>query len=129
MVGVAHNCARLAKPVGPFSHAVGVGKVFYLSGQAGQNPATGDLVQGSIREQTQQIFRNFGALLQDLHLTFDDVVKVNVFLTNMSDFNEMNRVYAEHFASPYPARTTVAVKELPLNALIEIEMIAEATSK
>lgn len=121
-----HNSARLAKPVGPFSHATRVGDLVYFSGQAGQEPSTGRLVPGGVCEQAQQIFLNFRVLLEDMDLTFADVVKVNVFLTDMADFEEMNRVYAEHFAGPCPARTTVAVKQLPLNAVIEIEMIAKA---
>lgn len=120
-----HNSTRLAKPVGPFSHAVRVGDLVYLSGQAGQEPS-GTLVPGGVREQTQQIFRNFRVLLEDLDLTFNDVVKVNVFLAEMGDFEAMNRIYAEHFAGPCPARTTVAVKQLPLEAVIEIEMIVKA---
>jgi 2-iminobutanoate/2-iminopropanoate deaminase len=121
----AHNNSRLAKPVGPFSHAVRCGELVYFSGQAAQDPATGKLVGGGIGVQTRQILNNFRLLLEDLKLTFADVVKVSVFLTSMKDFKAMNEIYAEHFAPPYPARSTVAVKELPLNALIEIEMIAK----
>ena len=120
----AHNSNLLAKPVGPFPHAVCSGEPIYLSGQVGQEPATGKLVEGGLVAQTRQIFRNFLTLLSDLELNFDDVVKVNVFLSTMDDFAVMNNVYAEHFSAPYPARTTVAVKGLPLGALVEMEMIA-----
>jgi 2-iminobutanoate/2-iminopropanoate deaminase len=126
MTRPAHNSHKLANPVGPFSHAVRSGELVYLSGQAGQEPVTGKLAAGGIGEQTRQILWNFGTLLEDLGLTFNDVVKVNVFLLSMTDFDAMNRVYAEYFVSPYPARTTIAVYELPMQALVEMEMIARA---
>jgi 2-iminobutanoate/2-iminopropanoate deaminase len=110
--------------MGPFSHAVDAGGLLFLSGQVGQDPVTGKLIQGGVRQQTQQIFANIVVLLKDLGLTLDDVVKVSVFLTSMSHFAEMNALYGEHFGKPYPARTTVAVSELPLGALVEMEMVA-----
>jgi 2-iminobutanoate/2-iminopropanoate deaminase len=118
------NSPHLAAPVGPFSHAVHAGELVFLSGQVGQDAATGKLIQGAVRQQTQQIFANMQVLLKDLGLTLDDVVKVNVFLTSMRDFSEMNVVYGENFAQPYPARTTVAISELPLGAKVEMEMVA-----
>jgi 2-iminobutanoate/2-iminopropanoate deaminase len=118
------NSAHLATPVGPFSHAVHAGELVFLSGQVGQDPSSGKLIGGGVRQQTQQIFANMVELLKDLGLTLDEVVKVNVFLTSMSNFAQMNALYAEHFAKPYPARTTVAVSELPLGALVEMEMVA-----
>ncbi|HEY4973063.1 MAG TPA: Rid family detoxifying hydrolase [Steroidobacteraceae bacterium] len=120
----ATNSTHLAAPVGPFSHAVHAGELVFLSGQVAQDPVSGKLIQGAVRQQTQQIFANIGVLLKDLGLTLDDVVKVNVFLTSMRDFGEMNTVYGEHFTQPYPARTTVAVSELPLGAKVEMEMVA-----
>ena len=124
MPRLAINSTHLATPVGPFSHAVHAGELIFLSGQVGQDPATGKLIQGAVRQQTQQIFANIRVLLEDLGLTLDHIVKVNVFLTSMRDFSEMNTIYGEHFAQPYPARTTVAISELPLNAKIEMEMVA-----
>lgn len=124
MTRQATNSSHLATPVGPFSHAVHAGELIFLSGQVGQDPATGKLIQGAVRQQAQQIFANMRVLLKDLGLTLDDVVKVNVFLTSMRDFPEMNTVYGEHFTQPYPARTTVAVSELPLGAKVEMEMVA-----
>jgi 2-iminobutanoate/2-iminopropanoate deaminase len=121
----AHNSSYLPTPVGPFSHAVRVGELFFLSGQVGQDVASGKLVVG-FAEQTRQIFRNLRKVLEDLGLDFDDVQKVNVFLSTMGDFSAMNAIYAEHFSPPYPARTTVAVKELPMGAMVEMEMIARA---
>jgi 2-iminobutanoate/2-iminopropanoate deaminase len=120
----ATNSPELATPVGPFSHAVDAGGLLFLSGQVGQDPVSGKLIQGGVRQQTQQIFANIVLLLKDLGLTLDDVVKVSVFLTSMSNFAEMNALYGEHFDKPYPARTTVAVSELPLGALVEMEMVA-----
>ena len=117
---------RLAKPVGPFSPAVRDGDRVYTSGQVGQDPATGKLVEGGVVAQTQQIFRNLEAIMSAANKSFADVVKVNVYLTNIGDFAAMNEVYAKHFVAPYPARTTVAVAALPLAAVVEIEMIASA---
>lgn len=119
----ALNSSHLAPPVGPFSHAVHTGDEVYLSGQVGQDPATGTLVAGGILEQTRQIFSNIRTLLDDLHLDFDKVIKVTVFLANIEDFAAMNEIYAQYFSFPYPARTTVAVKALPMGALVEMEMI------
>jgi 2-iminobutanoate/2-iminopropanoate deaminase len=115
---------RLAKPIGPFSPAVRDGDRVYTSGQVAQDPATGKLIAGDIAAQTEQIFHNLEAIMTAAGKSFADVVKVNVYLTDMKQFAEMNAIYARHFVDPYPARTTVAVLELPLGAAIEIEMIA-----
>jgi len=115
---------RLAKPVGPFSPAVRDGDRVYTSGQVAQDPATGKLVDGGVVAQTEQIFRNLEAIMSAANKSFADVVKVNVYLTDIRDFAAMNEVYAKHFVAPYPARTTVAVAGLPLGAVVEIEMIA-----
>jgi 2-iminobutanoate/2-iminopropanoate deaminase len=113
------------KAIGPYSHAVWTGNLLYCSGQAAVDPAVGKLIDGGIGEQTQQTFNNLEAVLTDCGLTMDNVIKVNVYLTSMSNFSGMNEVYKTRFAAPYPARTTVAVAELPLNALVEIEIVAE----
>ena len=113
-------------PVGPYSHAAaGVG-LLYLSGQTPIDPATGVLVPGGIGEQTRRVLENLALVLTAANLGLDDVIKVNVFLTSMADFAEMNTEYARHFDEPYPARTTVAVAALPLNARVEIEVVAAA---
>jgi 2-iminobutanoate/2-iminopropanoate deaminase len=113
------------KAIGPYSHAVWTGNLLYCSGQTPIDPATGQLVEGDIRQQTKQAFNNLTAVLQTAGLTMDDVIKVNVYLTSMKNFGGMNEVYQTVFNPPYPARTTVAVAELPLNAIVEIELVAQ----
>jgi len=115
---------RVAKPVGPFSPAVRDGDRVYTSGQIAQDPATGKLIEGGVAAQTEQVLKNLEAVLNAAEKSLADVVKVNVYLTDMRNFAEMNEVYARHFAAPYPARTTVAVAALPLGAIVEMEMIA-----
>ncbi|WP_043930786.1 RidA family protein [Bacillus sp. EB01] len=117
--------AKGAKSVGPYSHAVEAGELVFLSGQTPVNAETGELVKGGIKEQTAQCFKNLFAVLEASGLTPDDVMKVNVFLTDMKNFADMNEVYAARFSEPFPARTTVAVLGLPLGAEVEIEMIAK----
>ena len=113
-----------AVAVGPYSHGVvGDGYVF-LSGQTPIDPGTGALVDGTVDVQTRQCLANLAAVLAAAGLGFDDVVKCNVYLTDMADFPAMNVAYAEHFAEPFPARTTIGVAALPLGARVEIEMIA-----
>lgn len=111
--------------VGPYSHGIDAGRLVLLSGQTPLDPATGALVTGDIQAQTRRCLDNLSAVLAAAGLTTDDVVKCNVFLTDMSDFEAMNAVYATYFTEPYPARTTVAVAALPLGAHVEIEMIAQ----
>jgi len=115
---------RLAKPVGPFSPAVRDGDRVYTSGHVAQDPATGKLIDGGMAAQTEQALRNLEVIMSAAGKSLADVVKVNVYLTDMQHFAEMNEVYAKHFVAPYPARTTVAVVALPLGAAVEIEMIA-----
>lgn len=117
--------AKGAVTSGPYSHAVEAGGTVYLSGQTPINPATGEMINGDIGEQTRQCFRNLFAVLDAAELNPDHVVKVNVYLTDMKNFSAMNEVYETQFAKPFPARTTVAVLELPLGAEVEIEMIAK----
>ncbi|HEY0970313.1 MAG TPA: Rid family detoxifying hydrolase [Gemmatimonadales bacterium] len=110
--------------LGPYSHAVWSGDTLYLSGQTPVEPATGALVEGDVEAQAHRAFDNLALVLQDAGLTMDDVVKVNVYLTDMADFPAMNAAYRTRFTAPYPARTTVAVAALPLGASIEIELVA-----
>jgi len=117
--------AEGAAAVGPYSHAILSGEFVFLSGQTPLNSDTGKLVEGSIGEQVEQCFRNLGVVLEAGGLTFDHVVKVNIFLTDMENFSAMNDVYAGYFSQPYPARTTIGVASLPLGADVEIELIAQ----
>jgi 2-iminobutanoate/2-iminopropanoate deaminase len=111
--------------VGPYAHAVIAEPFLYLSGQTPIDPATGQLVEGSVEAQTHQCFENLGAVLAAADLGFADVIKCNVYLRDMADFAEMNHAYATHFSEPYPARTTIGVAGLPLDARVEIEMVAK----
>ena len=111
--------------IGPYSQAIQVGNLIYTSGQIPIDPATGQLVEGGIKEQTRQSLSNIQAILQEAGLTMASVVKTTVFMADMADFADMNSIYAEFFTEPYPARSAVAVKTLPKNALVEIEVVAE----
>ena len=113
-----------AVAVGPYSHAVQVGEFYYLSGQTPLDSTTGKLVEGDIAAQTEKCFENLFKVLEAAGLTEADVVKANVFLTDMGNFAAMNAVYATKFSAPYPARSTIAVAGLPLGAQVEIELIA-----
>jgi 2-iminobutanoate/2-iminopropanoate deaminase len=114
-----------ASAIGPYSHAVDDGYHVFCSGQTPIDPETGVLREGGVGEQTHQCFDNLFAVLADGGLDADDVVKVNVYLTDMNDFAEMNEAYATRFTSPQPARTTVGVAALPLGARVEIELVAK----
>jgi 2-iminobutanoate/2-iminopropanoate deaminase len=118
------SSATAPAAVGPYSQAIVSGDHVFLSGQTPIDPATGALVDGDLGAQTKRCFDNLQAVLEAAGLGFDDVVKVNVYLTSMEDFAAMNAVYAEQFTKPFPARTTVAVAALPLGARIEIELVA-----
>jgi 2-iminobutanoate/2-iminopropanoate deaminase len=110
--------------IGPYSQAIQVGNIIYTSGQIPIDPATGSFVEGGIKEQTRQSLLNVKAILEEVGLTMGNVVKTTVFMADMNDFADMNAVYAEFFAEPYPARSAVAVKTLPKGALVEIEVVA-----
>lgn len=110
--------------IGPYSQAIQAGDFVYTSGQLGLDPQTGAFPEGGIKEQARQSLNNVKAILEKAGLSMANVVKTTVFLVNMEDFAEMNSVYAEFFTEPYPARSAVAVKTLPKNALVEIEVIA-----
>lgn len=110
--------------IGPYSQAVQVGNMLFASGQLGINPATGLFVEGDVKEQTSQAFKNVHAILTEAGYSIDDVVKTTVFLADMGDFVAMNEVYASQFEGAFPARSAVAVKTLPKNGLVEVEVIA-----
>lgn len=109
--------------IGPYSQAVLLDDTLYASGQLGIDPSTGDFPEG-ITAQTEQSFRNIHAILAEAGMTIDDVVKTTCFLADMSDFAAMNAVYERQFTGSFPARSAVAVKTLPKNGLVEIEIIA-----
>ena len=110
--------------IGPYSQAIQVGNIVYTSGQIPVDPATGQFVEGGIKEQTRQSLLNVKAILEEAGLTMNNVIKTTVFMADMADFADMNAVYATFFAEPYPARSAVAAKALPKGALVEIEVIA-----
>jgi len=110
--------------IGPYSQAVQAGNILFVSGQLGIDPLTGEFTPGGVQEQAAQAFRNVRAVLAEAGYSIDDVVKTTVFLVDMDDFAAMNEVYATRFAGDYPARSAVAVKTLPKNGLVEIEVIA-----
>lgn len=109
--------------IGPYSQAIAIGDFLFISGQIPVNPADGSIPEG-IKAQTQQSISNIKAILAEAGLSIDNVIKTTVFLADMSLFGDMNEVYAENFTSPFPARSAVAVKELPKQVLVEIETIA-----
>ncbi|GCF08282.1 RidA family protein [Dictyobacter arantiisoli] len=110
--------------IGPYSQAIRSGQFIYTSGQIPLDPATGKMVGDDIQTQTQQVFQNLQALLEAAGTSLDQVIKTTVFLTTMDNFQAMNEVYATYFNTDAPARSTVAVLELPRNALVEIECVA-----
>lgn len=118
------NTNQAPVAIGPYSQAIKVGNLVYTSGQIPINPATGNFVEGGIKEQTRQSLTNIKAILEEAGLSMNNVVKTTVFLADMNDFADMNSVYAEFFSEPYPARSAVAVKTLPKGALVEIEVVA-----
>ena len=123
----AISTTKAPAAIGPYSQAIKVGNLVYTSGQIPIDPVTGVFVEGGIKEQTRQALTNVQAILEEAGLTMKNVVKTPVFMADMNDFADMNAVYAEFFAEPYPARSAVAVKTLPKGALVEIEVVAAIT--
>ena len=126
MSKTAITSPELTPPVGPYSQAVDTGGFIYFSGQVGQDPATGKLVPGGVTAETDRVFQNLSAVLKAAGRSFDDVVRVGVFLTSMSDYVVMNGMYAKYFRQPFPARTTIGVAALPLGACVEIDLVVKA---
>ena len=118
------STSKAPAAIGPYSQAIQVGNLVFASGQIPIDPATGSFVAGGVKEQARQSLTNVKAILDEAGLTLDNVVKTTVFLADMNNFADVNAVYAEFFAEPYPARSAVAVKTLPKGALVEIEVIA-----
>lgn len=110
--------------IGPYSQGVIVGNLLFTSGQIALDPATGEIVGNTIKEQTEQVMKNLGALLEEAGITYANTVKTTCFLADMNDFAEFNEVYGSYFTEK-PARSCVAVKTLPKNVLCEVEVIVE----
>lgn len=122
MKAISTNAAPAA--IGPYSQAIHAGNFIFCSGQLPIDPATGAFPEGGIEAQTQQSLNNIRAILKEAGTDMMHVVKTTVFLASMDDFAAMNKIYAEAFSDPFPARSAVAVKTLPKGALVEIECIA-----
>lgn len=110
--------------IGPYSQAIEVNGMIFASGQIPINPATGNLVEGGIQEQTRQALTNASEVMKAAGVDMTHVVKTTVFLADMNDFVAMNEIYATFFSAPFPARSAVAVKALPKGALVEVECVA-----
>ncbi len=118
----------LGKALGPYSRAVWAGDILYLAGQLGIDPATNKLVEGGAGPETEQLMKGIVAVLGAAGLSMANVIKSNVYLTDVNDFAAMNKIYETYFEAPYPARTTVAVAALPGGAHVEIEVVAAKAS-
>ena len=116
--------AALPQAVGPYRQFAAAGELVFVSGQIPLNPASGELVDGSIAEATHQVLRNLSAVLESAGCSLASVVKTTIFLVDMADFTAVNEIYAHYFSPPYPARACVAVAELPKGARVEIEAVA-----
>lgn len=121
----AFSTEKAPKAIGPYSQAIFANGFLFVSGQLPINPETGKIIDGGIKERTTQVFKNISAILASAGGNMVNVVKVNLFLTDMNDFQAVNEIYAEHFQSPYPARSAIQVAALPLGANIEAEVIAQ----
>ena len=118
------NTTNAPKAIGPYSQAVKAGNFLYISGQIPLDPLTGELVENNIQLQTAQAFNNIKAILTEANMDMSHIVKVNVSLSDINNFNEMNKIYETFFTNNYPARAALEVSRLPKDALIEIEAIA-----
>ncbi|HXM93873.1 MAG TPA: RidA family protein [Candidatus Dormibacteraeota bacterium] len=116
--------SRAPKPIGPYSQAVRANGFLFVSGQVALDPASGELTGANIQEQTERVLENVKGILETAGSNLHQVVKITVFLKDMSDFSKMNETYARYFTSAPPARATVEVARLPKDALVEIEVIA-----
>lgn len=109
--------------IGPYSQAIDLGQLVFLSGQVGLNPLTMEVVSGGFAAEAEQVFKNMQAVIEAVGLTFAHVVKLTIFLTDFADFASLNEIMKQHFTQPYPARSTVQVAALPKGALVEVEAI------
>ena len=109
--------------IGPYSQGIQAGGLTFFSGQLGLDPATGKLAEGGVKAQAEQSLKNIAALLAAVGATASDIVKTTIFLVDIADFSAVNEVYGKFFDGTYPARSCVAVHQLPMNALVEIEVV------
>lgn len=116
--------SKAPSAIGPYNQAVEANNTLYVSGQIPIDPATGKLVEGGITGQTEQVLKNIGAILSEAGYTYSDVVKSTCYLSDISNFKGMNEVYARYYIEKFPARVALAVKDLPMGALVEIDAIA-----
>jgi len=112
------------KAIGPYSQAIRVGSLLFLSGQVALDPATGQMVDGDVAAQTRRVMMNLSAVLGAAGLTFADVARTTIYLADMGDFAKVNEMYGSYFSEPFPARATVQVARLPRDARVEIDAIA-----
>jgi 2-iminobutanoate/2-iminopropanoate deaminase len=118
------STANAPKAIGPYEQAIKVGEFVYISGQIPLDPKTGNLVEGDIKVQTRRVMENLKGILEAASSSMERVVKATVFLKSIGDFTAMNEIYAEYLGAAKPARSTVAVADLPRGALVEIDLIA-----
>lgn len=113
------------KAIGPYSQAIDLGDLVFVSGQIPLDPKTMEVVGDSIEDQTTQVMKNLEAILAEANLTFTNVVKFTIYLTDLADFDTINKTYAQFLTEPYPARATIEVSKLPKNVKVEIDLIAK----
>ena len=118
------TAAGAAKAIGPYSPALKIGNLLFLSGSIPLDPVSGQLVEGGIKEQTTRVLENIKALLAAAGADFSHVVRTTVFMIDLGEFAAMNEIYASYFSAPYPARSTVQVVKLPRDVKVEIDVIA-----
>ena len=118
------NTNHAPAPIGPYSQAVAANGFLFVSGQIPSNPATGEIVSGEIKAEAKQVMENIKAILTEAGLSFSNVVKTSIFLTDMGNFAQVNEVYGTYFTDQFPARETVQVAALPKNVNVEISVIA-----
>ncbi|HTI59553.1 RidA family protein [Mucilaginibacter sp.] len=118
------NTTNAPAPIGPYSQAVATGGFLFVSGQIPMNPATGEIISSDIKSETKQVMDNIGSILTEAGVSFADIVKTTIFLTDMQNFAQVNEVYGTYFTDQFPARETVQVAALPKNVNVEISVIA-----
>ena len=119
------NTTNAPQAIGPYSQAISIQNLLFISGQIPMNPATGEIVSGGVVEETHQVMKNLKAILEEAGSSFSNAVKTSIFLKNMDDFALVNEIYASYFEEGnYPARETVQVSKLPKDVNVEISMIA-----